>query len=64
MAQANTTRESSTGKHRIAPPAIALPKGAGTIRGMGEQFTANPVTRAGALRVPLATLPGHAGFGL
>lgn len=30
---------------------------------MGEKFTANPVTGAGSLSVPLASSPGRAGFG-
>ena len=44
-------------------PAIALPKGGGAIRGMGEKFAANPVTGTGAMTVPIATSPGRAGFG-
>jgi hypothetical protein len=27
-----------------SPPTISLPKGGGAIRGMGEKFSANPVT--------------------
>src|SRR5215831_15251828 len=63
MAQAHTTGETSTGEHRVSPPAIVLPKGGGAIRGMGEKFTANTVTGTGTLRVPLATSPGRASFG-
>ena len=44
-------------------PSIALPKGGGAIRGIGEKFTANPVTGTGSLSIPLATSPGRAGFG-
>jgi RHS repeat-associated protein len=47
----------------IEPPAISLPRGGGAIRGIGEKFTANPVTGTGSLRVPLATSPGRSGFG-
>jgi RHS repeat-associated protein len=45
------------------PPAIALPKGGGAIRGIGEKFTANPVTGTGSLSVPIFTSPGRSGFG-
>ena len=46
-----------------APPSISLPRGGGAIRGIGEKFTANPVTGTGTLSVPLATSPGRSGFG-
>jgi RHS repeat-associated protein len=42
---------------------IALPKGGGAIRGIGEKFTANQVTGTGGLSVPLALSPGRSGFG-
>jgi len=45
------------------PPAIALPKGGGAIRGIGEKFAANPVTGTGSMSVPIATSPGRSGFG-
>lgn len=47
----------------IQPPAINLPKGGGAIRGIGEKFTANPVTGTGSIQVPIATSPGRSGFG-
>jgi Salmonella virulence plasmid 65kDa B protein len=47
----------------VTPPAIALPKGGGAIRGIGEKFAANPVNGTGSLSVPLATSPGRSGFG-
>ena len=46
-----------------APPAITLPKGGGAISGIGEKFTANPVTGTGSLAVPIAVSPGRSGFG-
>jgi RHS repeat-associated protein len=46
----------------MAPPAISLPKGGGAIRGIGEKFTANPVTGTGSFKVPIATSPGRSGF--
>ncbi len=47
----------------IQQPAIALPKGGGAVRGMGEKFAANPVTGTGSMTVPIATSPGRSGFG-
>lgn len=40
-------------------PAINLPKGGGAIRGIGEKFSANPVTGTGSFTVPLAVSPGR-----
>jgi len=48
---------------RPAVPSIALPKGGGAIRGLGEKFAANPVTGTGSLSVPIGTSPGRSGFG-
>ncbi len=47
----------------ISAPSISLPKGGGAIRGIGEKFTANPVTGTGSMTVPIATSPGRSGFG-
>ena len=44
MAAADQTTNRSEGEQRPAAPTIALPKGGGTIRGIGEKFAANPVT--------------------
>jgi RHS repeat-associated protein len=44
-------------------PSIALPKGGGAIRGIGEKFATNPVTGTGSLTVPIYTSPGRSGFG-
>ena len=46
-----------------APPTISLPKGGGALKGMGEKFSANPVTGTGSLSVPIDTSPGRSGFG-
>src|ERR1700694_277865 len=43
------------------PPTIALPKGGGAIRGIGEKFGANPVTGTGSLTVPIYASPGRSG---
>jgi hypothetical protein len=56
-----TASDDKQGKSSL--PAITLPKGGGAIRGIGEKFTANPVTGTGSIRVPLATSPGRQGFG-
>src|SRR5215472_6607428 len=47
----------------VSASAIALPKGGGAIRGIGEKFGANPVTGTGSMSVPIATSPGRSGFG-
>ncbi|MFS8067669.1 MAG: SpvB/TcaC N-terminal domain-containing protein, partial [Byssovorax sp.] len=43
-------------------PIPSLPKGGGAIRGIGEKFSANPVTGTASLQIPLATSPGRGGF--
>jgi RHS repeat-associated protein len=53
----------SPDKFFVHAPSLSLPKGGGAIRGIGEKFTANPVTGTGALTVPIATSPGRSGFG-
>jgi hypothetical protein len=47
----------------VSAPQISLPKGGGGIRGIGEKFSANPVTGTGSLSVPIALSPGRSGFG-
>ena len=46
----------------VAAPSIAMPKGGGAIRGIGEKFAANPATGAGTTSIPLAMSPGRSGF--
>src|SRR5215207_2295459 len=53
----------SAGDGSSASLAISLPKGGGAIRGMGEKFSANPVTGTGSLNVPIYASPGRSGFG-
>ncbi|MFF8610710.1 SpvB/TcaC N-terminal domain-containing protein [Streptomyces sp. NPDC015346] len=47
----------------VSAPQVALPKGGGAIRGIGERFTAHPATGTGSVLVPVATSPGRNGFG-
>ena len=56
----STTTDSSL---QLTTPQIALPKGGGAIRGVGEKFSANPVTGTGSITVPIFTSPGRSGFG-
>src|ERR1700730_9831190 len=67
MAQGNAQQaaglESAPKKNQISAPTISLPKGGGAIHGIGEKFTANPVTGTGSMTVPIATSPGRSGFG-
>jgi hypothetical protein len=53
----------AVGNGQSSPPTISLPKGGGAIRGMGEKFSANPVTGTGSMSVPISTSPGRSGFG-
>ena len=50
-------------REQPASPSVALPKGGGAVRGIGEKFAANPVTGTGSMSVPIATSPGRSGFG-
>ncbi|HTZ67331.1 MAG TPA: SpvB/TcaC N-terminal domain-containing protein, partial [Roseiarcus sp.] len=50
-------------KFAVSAPSITLPKGGGAISGIGEKFTANPVTGTGSMTVPIFTSPGRSGFG-
>ncbi len=47
---------------QFAAPQIALPKGGGALRGIGEKFSANAVTGTGSLSVPIAVSPSRSGF--
>jgi hypothetical protein len=50
-------------KFAVTAPSITLPKGGGAISGIGEKFSANPVTGTGSMTVPIFTSPGRSGFG-
>ncbi len=63
MASEHTSDPSGdTQKTTVSAPSISLPKGGGAIRGIGEKFSANPITGTGSMSVPIATSPGRAGF--
>ena len=55
--------EAASDVFTVSSPSVTLPKGGGAIRGIGEKFSANPVTGTGSLSVPIATSPGRGGFG-
>ena len=64
-AERSSVKEQATGhgdNFRVAAPELSLPKGGGAIRGIGEKFTANPVTGTGCITVPIYTSPGRSGF--
>jgi RHS repeat-associated protein len=64
--QTSTTDEQNQKSERsfqVVTPALSLSKGGGALRGIGEKFSANPVTGTGTLTVPIAVSPGRAGFG-
>ena len=46
----------------VSAPKITLPKGGGAISGIGEKFTANPLTGTGSMTVPLFHIPWSLGF--
>ena len=55
--------EQSEDNFRVQAPVVSLPKGGGAIKGIGEKFTANPVTGTGSMSIPIATSPSRGGFG-
>jgi RHS repeat-associated protein len=54
---------SNQGQQNLTVPSIALPKGGGAIRGMGEKFGASAATGTGSMSVPLPISDGRSGFG-
>ena len=59
----STTSEPNDPSFSVSAPQIGLPKGGGAIRGIGEKFSANPVTGTGSMTIPIITSPGRSGFG-
>src|ERR1044071_3888365 len=60
---ATDNRSATSDSFLMSPPSLSLPKGGGAIRGIGEKFSANPVTGTGSMSVPIAVSPGRSGFG-
>ncbi|MCB9489600.1 MAG: toxin [Deltaproteobacteria bacterium] len=46
-----------------ALPAVSRPTGGGAVRGIGEKFSANPVTGTGSMAIPFELSPGRSNFG-
>src|SRR5713226_6483039 len=61
-AASDATNKDSTNGSDTPSPSISLPKGGGAIRGIGEKFSANPVTGTGSLNIPIFTTPGRSDF--
>ncbi len=55
-------KETPPEKSSISVPSLSLPKGGGAIKGIGEKFSANPVTGTGSLSVPIFTTPSRSDF--
>lgn len=47
----------------VGNPPLALPKGGGAIRGIGETFQTNEFSGTGNFTIPIAVSPSRAGFG-
>ena len=58
-----TKGEQSPAAGQLRVPTIALPRGGGAMRGIGETFATYPVTSTGSMSVPNAASPGRSGFG-
>ena len=54
-------KNSVTGPNSL-PAGISVPKGGGAIRGIGEKFSANPVTGTASLNLPLFSTPARSNF--
>src|SRR5258706_11030495 len=55
-------REAPPENSSFSVPSLSLPKGGGAIKGIGEKFSANPVTGTGSLSVPIFATPGRSDF--
>src|SRR5258708_36071871 len=61
-AEQDSTNEADS-KFHVEATELALTKGGGAIRGIGEKFGVNPVNGTGLLTVPIYASPGRSGFG-
>ncbi len=62
VSRLHATDSSGSATNRVTAPSIALPKGGGAIRGIGEKFTVGAVTGTGSFTIPLPVSPGRAGL--
>jgi len=60
--QTTPDQKQSGSSFAVQAPSLSLPKGGGSLRGMGEKFSANPVTGTGALSIPINLTQGRDGF--
>jgi RHS repeat-associated protein len=59
----STDTEPRAGKtFSVDAPHVTSPTGGGAVRGIGEKFSANPVTGTASFTVPVAVSPGRSGF--
>ncbi|MCA9702173.1 MAG: hypothetical protein KC431_31920, partial [Myxococcales bacterium] len=63
LGEADAPRESPFVDKSTFAPELAVPKGGGALRGMGEKFSADMFTGSAGMSVPIATSPGRGGFG-
>jgi len=61
VASASASSELLETNPNLLPPNSLL-KGGGAVRGIGEKFAINPVTRTGSMIVPIVTSPGRSSF--
>src|SRR5258708_19554466 len=61
-AEQDSTNEADS-KFHVEATELALTKGGGAIRGIGEKFGVNPVNGTGSMTVPVYASPGRSGFG-
>jgi hypothetical protein len=59
-ADGGAAEQGTDNKFAVIPPQVSLPKGGGSIRGIGEKFAANPVTGTGSMTVPPAPVASRA----
>lgn len=55
--------DSSLDRSQSLLPVLSLPKGGGSIAGIGEKFNVNAVNGTCSLTVPISVSPGRSGFG-
>jgi hypothetical protein len=63
VGQRDDKTSADSNRSAFVAPHIALPKGGGALRGIGEKFAANLVTGTGTLEVPIRLSQGRSGSG-